>query len=1480
MAVNIGPRIGIDGEAEYRKAIQNIIQETKTLKAEFEKISSDVGMNSFKKAIEQSRVLTQEIEAQQKRVQELQKGYQEAVNKWGENDTKTLKWKQALEEAETELNRLEAKLKEIPNAIEIIGKKFQETGDKIKAVGNKISSIGNTLTTRVTLPLVGAGTVAVNKFAEVDKTMTLTNQTMNNSAKQAELLNAAMKEAAANSTFGMSDAADATLNFARAGLTAEQAAATLAPAMNLAAGEGGDLNTVSAGLVATINGFGDVFDNASNYADIFASACNNSALDIDSLSNSMSIAAPIFRSAGYDVKDAALYMGVMADNGIDANVAANALKTGIARLAKPAKEGQVALNQLGIEIFNTDGSMKDSLTVQKLLHDSFANLSEQEQIAAASAIFGKNQMSNWLALINAAPSDVNELSKSLDNAAGTTLKMADAMMSGFGGSLEKLKSSVDVAATSFGEALAPTISKVADGIQKAVDWFNSLDQSEREQIAKAAMIVAAVGPVLSIGGKLISGIGSVISVGGKLISGVGSAIKVIGGIAPVVSNIGSVAGGVIPSIATALGGIGTFITGTLVPGIASLAAGIGSAIAAALPVIAVIAAIVAAGVALYKNWDKVKEAAGHMVDYVSNAWNTLLNNLNIIGDAISKKIESVKNKIGKVIDSIGELPSKALEWGKDLISNFTSGVEENFKKVRKAVTNAAQIVKNFLGFSEPEEGPLSDFHTYAPDMMKLYAEGIEANSYLVKDVIEALTQAISDKWNEIKDKTHEAWENVKEKTSEAWENVKDTVSELINNTKDIVAEVGENIKTSVSEKWNEVKDKTKEEWENIKTAVSDAIGDVLNKVREKMDAIRETVTEKVQFIKDKVGEAVDFIKELPSKAFEWGKDLISNFTDGIKEKFNNVKEKATNVAQKIKDILGFSEPKEGPLSDFHTYAPDMMELYAKGINDNSGLVTNAVDKVAGGIHYSISAIGKALQDSGVQWEKYTKDVRLAHDPVRTLIDFAEESLWAHLNTAEGIAKAQEWMRYEYKMTAEDAELTTATIKKTLDEQGVNWDNFSGRLSEAFTNASSNAKQALLDSGVDWGRYKETVWNSGRSVEESVLDLTEELEYNFDRVGGDIDILRSDMIGFFNSEYDIDLDDATRAVDAFVEVVSNGTNSASENLQNIANASGDMSNQFVLNVSGIASAAQDMSSAVAAAGEATSQAMISISGTVKEANREITVSHDETRDSTVKTLEEMVDIAAEQYKTMNNSATQTVEAMKNNVTSQYQDMSSQATMSVGEMKENITRLNIAIHENTTKEFGMTRDEAINKVVELRGSVSDEMEKAKSRMTEEAHSANEGVKNEFQNLVDSSRNWGSDIGENISNGIHGAIDKVKSAASKVADTIASFLHFSEPDVGPLSNFHTFAPDMMELFAKGIKDNTHLITDQIAKSFDFQNTITTGYGYIPDYGNTSNNNVNIGDTVINVYGAQGQDEEALAEIIDGKLNDRYMRLQMAWG
>lgn len=550
MAVNIGPRIGIEGEAEYRKQINSIISTSKTLASEMKALTSSFDKNgkTLEQNAQQYKLLQEQIKNQERNLSELTNMLDKSKEKFGENATQTQKWQQAVNNAQTELNKLKNDLSSLPSSLDMVAAKFEQMGSKLQSIGNSIAGLGTKLTTSLTVPITAAATKAVSSFAEVDKTMQLTNATMGNTAEEAEKLNSAMEKAAANSTFGMSDAATATLNFARAGLTATEAADALAPAMNLAAGEGGELEIVSAGLVATINGFGDSFDQTTRYADVFANACNNSALDINSLSESLSVAAPIFSAAGYEIEDATLYLGTMANAGIDANTAANSLKTGLARLVKPAKEGSEMMEQLGINVTNADGSMKDAVTIQKELHDAFAQLSESEQLAAASAIFGKNQMSNWLALVNTAPEDVSALNEALKEE-GTTAEMAEAMMGGFGGSIEKLKSSLDVLMTSLGSVVADYLNPIIEKVQEWLDKFNEMSDVEKDQIVRIAAMIAAAGPLLIAGGKLIAGLGKIMTLAPQIATALksvstlftGLQVTTLGALAPILAIAAGIA---------------------------------------------------------------------------------------------------------------------------------------------------------------------------------------------------------------------------------------------------------------------------------------------------------------------------------------------------------------------------------------------------------------------------------------------------------------------------------------------------------------------------------------------------------------------------------------------------------------------------------------------------------------------------------------------------------------------------------------------------------------------------------------------------------------------------------------------------------------------------------------------------------------------------------------------------------------------------
>ena len=712
------------------------------------------------------------------------------------------------------------------NFAQRLGSSMQSAGKGISDASKGITEFGKSVSI-LTAPLEGMGLKGTKSFLEVDKTMQLTNKTMGNTAEQAELLQNAMEKAASNSVFGMTDAANASLNFARAGLDAEQAAAALAPAMNLAAGEGGNLNTVSAGLTATINGFGDSFDNSSHYADVFAAACNNSALDVDGLASSMNVAAPVFSAAGKNVEDAALYMGVMANAGYDASTAANSLKTGMARLAKPAKEASDAMDAYlgGWSAFNEDGTMKSSLQIQKELHDGFANLSEQEQMAAASAIFGKNQMAPWLALINTAPDDVDALSESLGNCGGTTEEMANAMMEGAGGSVEKLKSSLDVLSTKFGEIIADNLLPLANAVQGVVDWFMGLDEGTQRVIGTFAMIIAIMGPAAIAIGLVGGAVGNLMTIFGTLVESIGA--MSIAAVAPILAIVAVVAILVAAFIylwntneefRTAVSEIWAAIVAAFVEFFTQIKDGLASvgittetlkavwdAFCQAVGTMLIVTMDLIMGAIQFALdfvmgalkifigfftgdwemlWDGVKQIASGTWDLIKAIFKAFCDFMGINANELKEKIKekftelkdgavekvtelkdkaveiftnilsAVSEKAGEIVDTIQEgfdsavdyitgLIDDAWNWGADLVSNIADGIWSGIGEVKDAVWDVGGTIFGNLHFSEPDEGPLADFHTWMPDMMHGLADGMKKNLPTLRAGVELVANEMS-----------------------------------------------------------------------------------------------------------------------------------------------------------------------------------------------------------------------------------------------------------------------------------------------------------------------------------------------------------------------------------------------------------------------------------------------------------------------------------------------------------------------------------------------------------------------------------------------------------------------------------------------------------------------------------------------------------------------------------------------------------------
>ena len=195
-------------------ALRKIQNEGKKTDTELRQINKALKFNPGSVDLwrQKQTVLTQKIKETENKLDALKNAQKQMDAKGVDKNSEEYR------ELQREIIETESKLKHFKGELAKVGNaNLKALSEQMQKVGDKVASVGKDLSMKVTVPLVALGAVGVKKFAEVDKTMQLTNSTMGNTTEEAKLLNDAMKAAAASSTSGMNDAATATLNFARAG---------------------------------------------------------------------------------------------------------------------------------------------------------------------------------------------------------------------------------------------------------------------------------------------------------------------------------------------------------------------------------------------------------------------------------------------------------------------------------------------------------------------------------------------------------------------------------------------------------------------------------------------------------------------------------------------------------------------------------------------------------------------------------------------------------------------------------------------------------------------------------------------------------------------------------------------------------------------------------------------------------------------------------------------------------------------------------------------------------------------------------------------------------------------------------------------------------------------------------------------------------------------------------------------------------------
>ena len=201
------------------------------------------------------------------------------------------------------------------------------------------------------------------------------------------------------------------------------------------------------------------------------------------------------------------------------------LRSILSRMIDPTERAAKVMEELGIQFYNTDGTMKSLSEIITIVNEKTSGLTEQQRNQALSTIFGQQALTGMLALMEAGPGKIDELTESYKNCDGAAKEMADTINDNTKGSWIEFKSALEGAAIAIGDVLLPHLRKGIEWLTDMVSAFANLDPAIQENIVKWGLVVAAIGPVLTIGGKFIGIVGSMMSA----LSGLGGVFATLAG---------------------------------------------------------------------------------------------------------------------------------------------------------------------------------------------------------------------------------------------------------------------------------------------------------------------------------------------------------------------------------------------------------------------------------------------------------------------------------------------------------------------------------------------------------------------------------------------------------------------------------------------------------------------------------------------------------------------------------------------------------------------------------------------------------------------------------------------------------------------------------------------------------------------------------------------------------------------------------------
>lgn len=629
------------------------------------------------------------------------------------------------------------------------------------AVGNMTKSIGAGMTKFVTVPLMGMAGLALKIGGDFEEQMSRVKAISGATGDAFEALREQAIDLGASTAFSAKEAADGMENLASAGFTATEIMEAMPGLLDLAAVSGGDVGMAAEYASSTLRGFSLNAADAGHVADVFARAAADTNAEVVDMGYAMKYVAPVANAMGISLEETAAAIGIMSDAGIKGSQAGTTLRGALSRIAKPTKAMKEKMDELGISFYDSEGNMISLEAQIATLQGAFDGLTQKQRNNALVTLYGQTSLSGMMALVEKGPDALSKLTASLEQSDGAADEMARTMQDNMKASIEQMMGAFESAAIIIQDVFAPAVRVAADFVASMVDKFVSAPESMQQFIVILGVIVAAIGPLLLVGGTLLiwfmqlkvalMGISaSLAAAGTSIMAVVGTVFFWVTAIVAVVAAIVylwktnetfrnvvmAIWNAILSIIMTVVNAITSFVMeiwGMLVEwwgenneAILTIVNVVWNAILAVVQyILDLIMPIVQAAWNYIFNttentWNLIKSiiktALQIILDWVSvllavftgdweSAWNNIKDMFKNAWDGI---VDIFKNTLDLIVGIFTDMGATFFEAGKSLVKMVADGISEGISWVTSAISSVASAARNFLPFSPAKEGPLSD----------------------------------------------------------------------------------------------------------------------------------------------------------------------------------------------------------------------------------------------------------------------------------------------------------------------------------------------------------------------------------------------------------------------------------------------------------------------------------------------------------------------------------------------------------------------------------------------------------------------------------------------------------------------------------------------------------------------------------------------------------------------------------------------------